>query len=144
MFSRNARQCAASPSSPRRTGGAPLLRSVASAVPGSVAAVAASLALPANAQTWQNPFAANSIWNTPVGSGAVYVPCKLGVLGALANDRENLIVCSAADPFWNAERPDNGGDNPAGNLPHNYVSVFEANGCASLLQPDGVTLQEYN
>lgn len=47
--------------------------------------------------TW--PFAVNSIWNTPIGSGAQLVPAGLTVPGNVQNDQVRIIRSNNSDPY---------------------------------------------
>ncbi|MFC4149999.1 hypothetical protein ACFO0M_27415 [Micromonospora mangrovi] len=72
---------------------------VTSTSPTRAGATAGSRYLPVPASrsklTW--PFAAGSIWNTPIGSGARYVPVRIGSKG-LGTDEDWFVVTSARDP----------------------------------------------
>ncbi len=56
---------------PAKNLSAPILLACACLYAGSTAAVAGER------NAWQQPFASNSIWNMPIGRGAVYVPANL-------------------------------------------------------------------
>ncbi len=98
---------------------------------------------PATAQTWERPFASNSIWNTHIGDNPRYVACNMGALGAMCNDRMTLYRGNSSDPFRSVFQPE-GWEKPGVNLPDNYLIPEEPNGCAAFLLPDGVTLRDYN
>ena len=53
---------------------------------------------PATRDPWLWPFASDSIWNTPIGSGAQYVPANLGVLSYVNPDPEFFVRLTSADP----------------------------------------------
>lgn len=46
---------------------------------------------------WRQPFAAESIWNTPIGSGAIYKPAGLGPSPRVGVDTQFLLRTSEAD-----------------------------------------------
>lgn len=48
----------------------------------------------------QQPFASNSIWNTPIGSSAVYAPANITPATALAQD-ENILILTPTAPSTN-------------------------------------------
>lgn len=119
-----------------------LLARIAQVCALTVSCIAASVAA-SHAQTWARPFPANSIWNTKIGTGAVYIPCNLGALGAMCNDRMWLFRTYSSDPLRPVFQPE-GWEKPGVNIPNSLVIPDEPNGCASFLLPDGVTLREYN
>ncbi len=57
--------------------------------------------MPASRDPWRWPFTADSIWNTPIGSGAVYKPAGLGPAKHVGVDTQILLRTSGKDP----ERP---------------------------------------
>ena len=58
-------------------------------------------AFPTSRDAWQWPFTADSIWNTPIGSGAVYKPANLPEAKGVGVDIQFLLRTKASDP----ERP---------------------------------------
>ena len=103
---------------------------------------------------WKWPFTPQSIWNMPIGSGAVYVPANLKPAKHVGVDTQFLVTTSKDDPEqevhlspgWEQHAtgteslgfklrvpdnwiiPDTGKDNPYGRTPNaNYA----------ILQPDG-------
>ena len=105
---------------------------------------------------WQWPFAADSIWNTPIGSKARFVPAKLRTADHIGLDIEYLIETKQTDPVvsafppsgWNKRWP---GDlkNKLGELhvPNNLI-IADAkqgstpNACSAFLMPDGRTIKQ--
>ena len=53
---------------------------------------------PATRDPWLWPFASTSIWNTPIGSNAQYVPANLGQLTYVNPDPEFFVRVTSADP----------------------------------------------
>ena len=53
---------------------------------------------PKSRDPWLWPFAADSIWNTPIGSGAVYKPAGLGPARHVGTDIQILLRTAATDP----------------------------------------------
>lgn len=115
-----------------------------------------------DAITW--PFAVESIWNTPLGTGAVFSPANLfaGAPGSgkeapfdMMNDDDYLIVTSQSDPLvpwynqgrWGPPNTYAAYCTVTGPLVTNLhmpaalnVSTFGNNNAAAILQPDGRTL----
>ena len=115
-----------------------------------------------DAVTW--PYAANSVWNTPLGSGAVFSPANLftGAPGSgkeapfdMMSDDDYMITTSLSDPLvpWHNQGHWGGPDTYAayctvtGPLVANLhipaalnISTFGNNNAAAILQPDGRTL----
>lgn len=103
------------------------------------------------------PFAANSIWNMPIGSNANYIPANFGPADGTAGDDNYLIQTTSADPLrtvyapgaWGQGRctgtqkmgfdpihvPDNLVVPDATNVPY-----YTPNSSAAFLQPDGRSL----
>jgi hypothetical protein len=112
----------------------------------------------------QWPFAASSIWNTPIGSGAVFVPAGLfaGAPGSgkeapfdMMSDDDYMIVTTADMPLvdWHDQGHWGGPTTPAAyctltgplvqqlHMPASLnISTFGNNNAAAILQPDGRTL----
>ncbi len=102
------------------------------------------------------PFASNSIWNTPIGSGAVYVPASVHPTAStwIGGDLENHIQLAAGDPVhevripsaWNKRWP--GTSAPwQGTMPvPDSLLIDDASGgstpnqCSSFLMPDARTV----
>lgn len=82
------------------------------------------------------PFAADSIWNMPIGSGAVYVPAGLAYAGAwngqITVDREFISV----DPSYPLKTINGQQVRVDPNMSHDG----SWNGCATILHADGDTL----
>ena len=107
------------------------------------AAVVGGYATVAEAQTWEKPFAKNSIWNTKIGKNPNYVPCNLGVLAGMCNDREGLYRTKSSDPLRPVKRPDGREGNPPINFPETINFLVEPNDGKAFLLPDGITVREY-
>jgi hypothetical protein len=121
------------------------------------ATIASTPAVTRNPATW--PFSPDSIWNMPIGSGAVYKPTGLGPATELFGDVDIFVALKATDPArplindeanWSGPRcgsvqstgislnvpatlivPDVGGSNTPNNA-------------AAFLLPDGHTLEQVN
>lgn len=102
---------------------------------------------------WLWPFASDSMWNTPIGSGAVYVPAGIGAAQSVGFDDELLLRVSTNAPkqklfapkSWTART---GGTQQVGELRiDDGIVVPDArkghtpNNCAALLLPDGKTVK---
>jgi len=115
---------------------------------------------PTTRDPWRWPFSADSIWNTPIGSGAVYTPAGLGPATHVGTDIQILLRTAATDPerevldspTWGPGRasgktplgfalrvpddwivPDAGKDNPYGLTPNANFAILLPDG-DSLLQ----------
>ncbi|BDI27966.1 hypothetical protein CCAX7_000170 [Capsulimonas corticalis] len=118
---------------------------------GAVAGLAALA--PADAQSsrdpWLQPFAASSIWNTPIGSGASYTSITLGQFGDLLHDQEYLIQENPNDPLRKIAQPGNANAYfnihvADGWFPEPYNLPYHTpNNCAAFLEPDGVSLYQF-
>jgi hypothetical protein len=117
-----------------------------------------SPAAPACRDPFLWPFAADSIWNTPIGSAAIYEPAGIyrdasGPLGpptSFHNDQELLVLSTSTDPL--VDWMDDSGNFPGGcaargpvrqqlPLPHDFVTDCVANNnAAAVLLPDNDTL----
>jgi hypothetical protein len=107
------------------------------------------------------PFASNSIWNTPIGSNAVYVPAGIqppSQMGMTAD--EDIIVLSANSPLVDVRICNTGWDQTksrctleAGTvfstqvpIPSNFIVSLQndqiPNSCATILMPDGITIRQ--
>ena len=112
---------------------------------------------PGTRDKYQQPFASTSPWNMPVGSGAVYVPARIGAVERITVDDEYWIVTDASMPlrplFTNGnfyggrcEQARHEYDIP---FPDNLVipDVFAnqtPNNVAAVLLPDGRTIRQMN
>jgi hypothetical protein len=114
----------------------------------------------------QAPFSATSIWNTPIGSGAVFVPAHIydtskgfALPVNFHNDQEFVIETSVEDPFvqwYNQPSGDNAAPGANGcrilntsvsttrvRMPHGFTTTAEPNdNPAVLIQPDRRTYIE--
>ncbi|MGD0920798.1 MAG: hypothetical protein ABSA70_03420 [Terriglobia bacterium] len=104
--------------------------------------------------TW--PFASNSIWNQPVGSGAVYVDAGFVAAANVTVDEDWWIVTSSADPVTNVYNPYQWGQRCGSGTPWNSTTHFPSalivpdaqppdtpNYASAILEPDGRTIQQY-
>jgi hypothetical protein len=103
---------------------------------------------------WLWPFSSDSIWNTPIGSEAVYVPADLPPSHFIGCDLEWHIRLTTNDPAqpvrspwtWKKRWP---GDDLLGEMPvPDDLIIPDANpphtpnNCAAFLMPDGRTLKQ--
>jgi hypothetical protein len=103
-------------------------------VPATATAAPASPAMPGTRDKYRWPFASNSIWNMPIGSGARYVPAGIEYAGAwngqITRDNE-YIGLNPNDPL---RRLNNGA---LVHVPPSMSHDGSWNGCATLLMEDG-------
>lgn len=102
---------------------------------------------------WLWPFASGSIWNTPLGSEAVYVPAGIGAAQNVGIDEELLFRVSEGAPQRKLFAPKSWEHRAGGTqeLPglqiEDAITVpdarhwFTPNACAALLMPDGHTVK---
>ena len=105
---------------------------------------------------WMWPFAVDSIWNSPIGSKARYLPAGLREAPHVGLDVEYLIVTKATDPVeavfppsgWNKRWP---GDTtkrlgelhvPASLVIPDAKEGSTPNACTAFLMPDGRTVKQ--
>lgn len=99
------------------------------------------------------PFDASSIWNTPIGTGARYVPAELKAVQTSALSSSFLITTSATDPLRPLVRPVSSADRCGGmevidmiRIPDLFVLAAGQNAdpgnSAAIVQPDGHSLVE--
>jgi hypothetical protein len=111
---------------------------------------------------WLRPFRSGSIWNMPIGSGAVYADAGLPRAGAMALDKVILRQLSASDPARPLVRPGSWTNRCSGtigtgvsvNIPDGWIvpDAYQRadggwttpNNVAALLLPDGRTLLNTN
>jgi hypothetical protein len=110
-----------------------------------------------NMLTW--PFSSDSIWNMPIGSGAIYQSTGLSPAVEIFGDVDYFVTLRASDPLtplyndegvWNGPRCSS--TKPAGvslNVPSNLVVADTSgsntpNNSAAFLLPNGHTLQQVN
>ena len=48
---------------------------------------------------YRQPFSSSSIWNMPIGSGAIYVPAEIGSTGGITVDEEYWLVTDTSMPL---------------------------------------------
>jgi hypothetical protein len=103
------------------------------------------------------PFASSSIWNMPIGSGAVYVPGNIAPRQWTTVDVEYLVFTKASDPVvpfytngvWGSGRCSTSVFRYNLNLPADFMvpdarSGWTPNAVAAILAPDGRTLHQMN
>jgi hypothetical protein len=103
--------------------------------------------------TW--PFSVNSIWNQPIGTGAVYVNAGFTPASNTSVDDDWWIVTSSGDPVTNVYDP-NSWTVRCGGTVWNSATAFPSallvpdaqppntpNYASAILQPDGRTIQQY-
>jgi hypothetical protein len=107
---------------------------------------------------WFRPFRSDSMWNTPIGSGAEYVPAELPSQPRQLLDRVLLVRTDASDPVRPLIEPRNwddrcAGTNPTGiglHVPDDWLvsdarpGEWTPNYVAAFLQPDGRTIVNTN
>jgi len=102
------------------------------------------------------PFSSNSIWNTPVGSNAQYVPGQIyvapfGAPASFHNDQDFFVVADSSDPLtpwvnqgsWTGVTcsPVTGEVADHIHVPHNFITdCIMNNNAAGFLMPDNHTL----
>jgi len=64
-----------------------------------LASAALVAADPTTRDPWQWPFAATSIWNMPIGTGAVYKPANFQAAAHVGVDTQHILALSASDPL---------------------------------------------
>ncbi len=99
---------------------------------------------------WAWPFAQNSIWNQPIGSGAVYVNCNMGVMGLCNADNDLIYQGIASDPSVQDYRTDgqfgtdgHGATGKFINIPSNFIYPAGPNNASAFLGLDGRTIMEF-
>ena len=126
---------------------------ISATLPYALGAMVLALTSPASAQLsrdpWYQPFSANSIWNTPIGSSATYTTITLGTFGDMLHDQEYLIVENPNDPIRKIAQP----GNPSayfnihvadGWYPEPYLLPYHTpNNCAAFLENDGISLYQF-
>ena len=104
--------------------------------------------------TW--PFSQTSIWNQPIGSGAVYVRAGFEPAGNLSVDEDWWITTTGSDPVTNVYNPYSWDQRCGSGTAWNSTTYFPAsliisdaqppntpNNASAILQPDGRTIQQY-
>jgi hypothetical protein len=106
------------------------------------------------------PFCSESIWNTPVGSDAIFVDAQIGPFHNLGPDVSHFIETTASDPLvewykvehWGGPRckvPSSGKSYQHLHVPNTFIvpditAHSTPNGACVLLQPDRHTLVQMN
>lgn len=103
------------------------------------------------------PFSADSIWNMPIGSDAVYVPANIQPTPVLSSDVDHFFVLNDADPQRDVYVIGRWRDRSSGTRDLNFDlpipdellipdanEVERPNNSAALLLPDGETLVQLN
>jgi hypothetical protein len=103
---------------------------------------------------WFWPFASDSIWNTPIGSGAVYEPAGFKRSGYIGVDQEWFFKLKKSDPIRQIKSPSDWGkrwpgDKVLGSMPvPDDLIIPDANpphtpnACATFLMPDGRSVKQ--
>jgi len=104
--------------------------------------------------TW--PFSQTSIWNQPIGSGAVYVDAGFQPASNLSADQDWWITTSSSDPVTDVYDPYSWDQRCGSGTLWNSTTYFPAtllvpdaqppntpNNASAILQPDGRTIQQY-
>lgn len=119
-------------------------------------AVWAGETLPKTRDKWLWPFAQNSIWNMPIGTGAQYTPANIRKAQYWLADQEYLYKTDASDPLQKVYAPGSWTNRCAGNtmsyapdlpVPDDLivpdatrVPYSTPNNASAFLMPDGKTL----
>lgn len=103
------------------------------------------------------PFASNSIWNTPIGSNASYVDARIQPTSQLGTDIDHFFVLDAADPQQDVYSIGGWTDRTSGTtdlgfdlpVPDELLipdanDIEQPNNSAALLLPGGETLIQFN
>ena len=104
---------------------------------------------------WQHPFLSTSLWNTPIGTGAIYYPAGIfidhGKPSSIFSDTAYFVKTTAADPltqWWRQTSWSKTADHclidPAAVsssilFPANFVQTIYGNNVGTVLSPDGET-----
>lgn len=119
--------------------------------------IADATTAPATRDKWQWPFAANSIWNMPIGSNAAYTPANLQNAGYLGVDLEYLYKLKAGDPMHPVYSPGSFGPGRCKGTEYMGVSLpfpdslvvpdatsnETPNNASAFLMPDGKTIEQF-
>lgn len=108
---------------------------------------------------WLWPFASTSIWNMPIGSGAVYTPANIQPAHFAGADLEYFYKLKASDPLRPVYSPGNFGPgrctgkqsmNISLPVPNNLIvpdatsnPYSTPNNASAFLMPDGKTLEQF-
>ncbi len=113
-----------------------------------------TLAKPSTRDKLLSPFAAESIWNTPIGSNAEYIPALMTPPAKVFVEETYFVVAQAGDALRELRLPGPRPDAPCSGtqvvdslpVPDSFVLTAVANAslanATSLLLPDGHTLRE--
>lgn len=108
---------------------------------------------------YKQPFASDSPWNMPIGSGAVYVPAGIGKADWTAAEIDYIYTLRATDPlrpllrpvYWGEGRCTEGARSEGIDLPipdtlivPDVDAVDTPNNAAAFLMPDGRTYVQVN
>lgn len=107
-----------------------------------------------NPLTW--PFAQTSIWNQPIGTGAVYVPAGFQPAANVSVDEDWWITTTDSDPVTDVYNPHSWDRRCGSGTQWNSTTYFPAaliipdaqppntpNNASAILQPDGRTIDQY-
>ena len=98
------------------------------------------------------PFSTESIWNTPIGSNAVYTPANIGPAHWCGGDEDYFFIVGDNDPVRDIYQPKSWRERAGGTLPRGTMRIPDdlivsdadpphtANNCAAFLMPNGRTL----
>ncbi len=128
-----------------------LLRRAALAFAGSASLLIYSPTVQAQTRdAWLWPFAANSIWNTPIGSSAQYVNCNMGAMGLCNADNDLIYLEVGSNPSVQVYRPDGqygtDGHGALGkyiHVPNAFTYAGGPNNASAFLGPDGRTINQF-
>jgi hypothetical protein len=114
---------------------------------------------PKTRDKWLWPFASTSIWNMPIGSGAVYVPANIQKAAYAAADREYFYKLKASDPLRPVYSPGNFGPGRCTGTQFMHISLpipdklvvpdatsnpySTPNNASAFLMPDGKTIEQF-
>ena len=103
------------------------------------------------------PFASNSIWNTPIGSDAVYVDARIEPARTLTTDIDHFFALRETDPLQDVYVIGSWRDRTSGTVDEGFDlpipdellipdanEVERPNNSAAFLMPDGETLVQFN
>jgi hypothetical protein len=121
--------------------------------------IAQATTVPKTRDKWLWPFASTSIWNMPIGSGAVYTPANIQKASYAAADREYFYKVKASDPLRPVYSPGSWGPGRCTGtqsmgislpIPDNLIvpdatsnPYSTPNNASAFLMPDGKTIEQF-
>jgi hypothetical protein len=119
--------------------------------------IAQSTTAPRKRDKWLWPFTSTSIWNMPIGSGAVYIPANIQKADGIGADMEYFFKLKARDPLRPVYGPGNWapgrctGTQSMGvslPIPDNLIIPdarigYTPNNASAFLMPDGKTIEQF-